>query len=520
MIRNVPSGDLGLDVVLGGGWCLVDKLPERESATVLLRGGPGSGKTLFAVDVALSLATALKGDVVVACIELLPSEFVAQIEAGRGELLLQHRDGPRLSNPRLFTLPTENADVYVDLPRIFCGLVAELDIGAPDVVGALEALRDEVRSKGGNPVAFILDSLVSGYGLGVSTPRVHVDAIMKYAAQEGIGFVLCQETSDDTPSSWDFAVDTVIILSQRAEAGRELMVRKHRFGASAPGAHKLAINGWRMPSVGPRPDAWYAPRRYLEAFRSRDWHFINSHNSGEIEWASWIPPKTIEKSYGHQDKDPKMRAELAYVSAPTLNVARILTQGLTRSSRHKETNRDGQEEAEKDLWVEFESLGTSSDGWSSRSGDMQYLPILAGAHFAIVHLVNKIGDSLFKDEKFLQRYGRIIIGDFALLATLPEKNDWIEGVSALAQLVSGCGWDMPIVLYDSSGSAQNGLEALKLRADLLVSAHEKDRGEIRATITCRPTGTHEIVSWDFSHILWPEEFASLLRLPPRSHSRF
>ncbi len=519
MIRSVPSGDLGLDVVLGGGWCLVKKLPKRESATVLLRGGPGAGKTLLAVDIALSLAAALKGDVVVACIELLPSEFVAQIEAGRGELLLQHRNGPRSPDRRVFTLPTKKVGAYHGLPRVFCGLVSELDIHAPDVVGALESLRDEVRSKGGNPVAFILDSLVSGYGLGVSTPRVHVDAIMKYAAQEGIGFVLCQETSDDTPSSWDFAVDTVIGLSQRAEAGRELVVRKHRFGASAPGTHKLAINGWAMPSVGPRPDAWYAPRRYREAFRSRDWHFFHPHFNDEINWASWLPPKSIETSYGYQDKKTKMYAELAYVSAPSLNVARILTQGLTRSARNRDANSDGQEEAERDLWVEFESLGTSSDGWHSSGGEMQYLPILAGAHFAVVHLVNRIGDRLFKDKKITYRYGRIIIGDFAILATLPEKNDWIEGVSALAQLVSGCGWDMPIILYDSSGSAQNGLEALKLRADLLVIAHEKDRGEIRATITCRPAGTHEIVSWDFSQISWPEEFAQRLRVPPRHHSR-
>ena len=64
MIRTVPTGDLGLDVLLGGGWRLVERLPGLESATVLLRGGPGTGKTLLSVDVALALAGALNGDVV------------------------------------------------------------------------------------------------------------------------------------------------------------------------------------------------------------------------------------------------------------------------------------------------------------------------------------------------------------------------------------------------------------------------------------------------------------------------
>lgn len=64
MIREVPTGDLGFDVILGGGWRLVERLPGRQSATVLVRGGPGTGKTLLSVDIALALASALNGDVV------------------------------------------------------------------------------------------------------------------------------------------------------------------------------------------------------------------------------------------------------------------------------------------------------------------------------------------------------------------------------------------------------------------------------------------------------------------------
>ena len=66
---------------------LVERLPGRESATVVVRGGPGTGKTLVSLDVALALAAALGGDVVVACVELLPTEYFAQIWAGRAQLV-------------------------------------------------------------------------------------------------------------------------------------------------------------------------------------------------------------------------------------------------------------------------------------------------------------------------------------------------------------------------------------------------------------------------------------------------
>ena len=46
VIRAVPSGDLGLDLLLGGGFRLVKRLPDRESATVLVRGGAGRRQDL------------------------------------------------------------------------------------------------------------------------------------------------------------------------------------------------------------------------------------------------------------------------------------------------------------------------------------------------------------------------------------------------------------------------------------------------------------------------------------------
>jgi KaiC/GvpD/RAD55 family RecA-like ATPase len=86
VIRSVSTGDLGLDVLLGGGFRLVKRLAELESATVVVRGGAGAGKTLVALQVALDLATALGGDVVVGCVEILPTEYVAQVVSARPDL--------------------------------------------------------------------------------------------------------------------------------------------------------------------------------------------------------------------------------------------------------------------------------------------------------------------------------------------------------------------------------------------------------------------------------------------------
>ena len=87
-------------------------------------------------------------------------------------------------------------------PRIFCGLLTDLDTEAPDLVASLETLRSDVARIGGRPAVFVVDSLIEGYGLGGSAPRTAVDALMKFAAQGGCGLVLCEETRSDGTSPW------------------------------------------------------------------------------------------------------------------------------------------------------------------------------------------------------------------------------------------------------------------------------------------------------------------------------
>jgi hypothetical protein len=81
--------------------------------------------------------------------------------------------------------------------------MAQTNDVAPDLVAAREALQRDVTALNGKPAVMIVDSLIAGYGLGPASPRQNVDAVMKFAAQEGLGLVLCEETTDDASSGWD-----------------------------------------------------------------------------------------------------------------------------------------------------------------------------------------------------------------------------------------------------------------------------------------------------------------------------
>jgi hypothetical protein len=174
MLRTVPTGDLGLDVLLGGGWRLVKRLGDAESTTVVVRGGSGAGKTLLGIHVALELARALGGDVVVGCVEILPTEYIAQLQSAR----------PSLPAERIALLP--KAASTADGPRVYVGLMLDLDPEQPDLNASLATLREATATAGGKPVVFLVDSLIEGYGIGSSAPRIAVDDCMKFAAKHGV----------------------------------------------------------------------------------------------------------------------------------------------------------------------------------------------------------------------------------------------------------------------------------------------------------------------------------------------
>lgn len=302
----------GLDLVLGGGIRVLQRVAgAAESATLLIRGPAGSGKTLFGTQLAASIARKLQTDVGYGCVELLPEELLAQHESIRGvdaaEQVVplggddagapQSEKSPRYGRFVDLGPAAEGAsrpDASSDSPqggvvdpsregeeatrsgpapvRIYAGT---LDLGQEGQAierlgGALEALLHVTRSRAGRPVrVLVVDSLSDGYGLGASAPRLLADGITKLAADAGLVIILLEETVDERPSVWNFAVDTVFELGWAEVSGRlqrKLWIPKNRLGPMVPGPHPLLISEGEGLRIHPHIEA-YRRGRILQQFR-------------------------------------------------------------------------------------------------------------------------------------------------------------------------------------------------------------------------------------------------------------
>jgi KaiC/GvpD/RAD55 family RecA-like ATPase len=238
LVRTVPSGSVGLDLVLGGGVRMLHRIAgvSAESATILVRGGPGAGKSVLATDIALRMARAVGGDVLYVCIEILPREVIAQ------------RMGFDGFDPTtaIDLADAEARKVNTTVPTLVVGMTA-MEMGPPEEGGApdlgqmiLDLLRIS-HVRGCKPLVVVVDSLTDGYNLGASVPRPVVDGVCKLAVEQGWVLVLVEETVNDDASPWSFAVDTVISLEVTEAGRREARVTKHRFGSCQPGPHRLLV---------------------------------------------------------------------------------------------------------------------------------------------------------------------------------------------------------------------------------------------------------------------------------------
>jgi KaiC/GvpD/RAD55 family RecA-like ATPase len=273
-MTTVPVGVDGLNLLLGGGVPMIKRAQDlEESVAILVRGPPGSGKTILGLQLAGSLARSLGVDVAYGCVEILPSEIAAQHQS------LGRNDVPE----EVVTAPFSDAPAERETSRIFAGM---LDIGssgeeASRIDTALMALLDEVSRCGGRPRVAVIDSLSDGYKLGASAPRELADAMCKMAASSGLVLILLEEIIESKPTAWSFAVDVVIQLGTNdrepsAEApgsfGRHLAVTKNRFGPSQPGMHLFAISSGHGARVFPQPAAYlsqWAPEVVLRQWENR-----------------------------------------------------------------------------------------------------------------------------------------------------------------------------------------------------------------------------------------------------------
>ncbi|MEO5729855.1 MAG: ATPase domain-containing protein, partial [Byssovorax sp.] len=207
-----------------------------ESATVLVRGGPGTGKSVLATDLALRLARAVGGDVLYVCIEVLPREVIAQRIGFDG---FDPTTAIDLADPE--ARKTTSAKPMLVVGMTEAENVSPEEGGGPDLGRMiLDLVRISV-DRGCNPRVVVVDSLSDGYQLGADVPRPTVDGVCKLAIEQGWVLVLVEETVDERASPWSFAVDTVLSLEVTQAGRREARVTKHRFGPCQPGPHRLLV---------------------------------------------------------------------------------------------------------------------------------------------------------------------------------------------------------------------------------------------------------------------------------------
>lgn len=257
MSEVVSLDDRGLDLVLGGGLRRVRRVDDKHATVLLVRGPAGSGKTLIGFHAALALQKRFGGPIAYACVELLPTEFEAQVRAWRTDLnhlSIRHRES--------------HVEVHSDAEVVVEASLVDLADG-PEALGVeVERFVERLTNAGAAPGVLVIDSLIDGYKIGSSAPREFVDSVCKLAARWGLALVLLEECASGTTSPWVFAVDTVLELGLATEDGddsrtfpleRRLTVLKHRFGPSDAGPHGFTLEPGASLRVFPRPSAWLEP---------------------------------------------------------------------------------------------------------------------------------------------------------------------------------------------------------------------------------------------------------------------
>lgn len=407
MTRMIAVDIEGLNLILGGGIPVLKRHETfGESATLLVRGPPGSGKSVLGWQIAGSLARSLGCDVAYGCVELLPSELAAQ-HAGikRPEV-----------KERVVTAPFEKPEPKGDDCRLFAEM---LDIGASGeevakLGDAIEHVLEAIERAGGQPGVLVLDSLSDGYNLGAKAPRELADAVCKMAAQRGMVLILLEETVETRPSPWSFACDTVLELDVGPtpvphDAGevlcRRIRVPKNRLGASEPGPHVFEIVGGAGVKVYPSVLTYLRPAALSTLL------------------PKWTPPPDSAWSWGSVgglELQPSNRTQQVYQVFPPFNACATLVHGDARADVLAVASNMGAAKppspVRPDIILRFE-VG---------SGDLPVLPLPGGEAFVVTLSTSSEADQIVSSSlnalshiwKTQQRIGRVFIGDLRI------THDW------------------------------------------------------------------------------------------------
>jgi circadian clock protein KaiC len=217
--NKITTGLKGLDTVLNGGY--------PAASPTLLKGGPGSGKTVFSLSFAHGQLNQ-GGSVVIATCDESPERLTKYMDSF-GMAGTQH-----LASGKLKILDFR--------PNLDETVVGEYDL-SPILLRISHAIENSKAQ------VLVIDSLQNLLlGLGVTEPRKEVLSLFDWIRDKGIATLVTTSASEDNQQSGlleEYAVDCVIHLSQNLDnllMTRYLRVLKMRGSSHGSNSYPFSLN--------------------------------------------------------------------------------------------------------------------------------------------------------------------------------------------------------------------------------------------------------------------------------------
>lgn len=430
-IQRLTTGDVGLDLVLGGGIATLSRAADLgASAAVLIRGGPGAGKTVLGTQLALVLADQRSADVAYACVELLPTELEAQLES----IWSSVGKGPRRVSRLLaratadgIQIPPFSASATTTGAQLFASTLQLPADGELEAMGgAIEELLAAIEDAGGEPSVLVVDSLARGYRL-ADAPRDFADALVKMAVARGLVLILLEEGVAGGFTEWAYAMDTVVELEHvdrsataAAQLERRLWVTKNRFGPSTPGPHRFSVLQGDGVRVFPSEVTYATP---WAASVGRNW-------------------KVIERApcWGLEEIDQAANDEARHAPASAVAFVHGAKADLVRAAAIRLLPAPG----DRDLWVVFGQRANIDQLPTTQQHD--WVVALGNPMLSPQRLLSVVVGAL--DSMAEVGVGRVLIGDLAALELYYEPDALRRSLAVLMSVLDRTA--IPVVLFETS----------------------------------------------------------------------
>ena len=206
-MRKVPTGIVGLDRMFGGGF--------PENSTIIVAGGPGSGKTILSIQ--FLMRGILEGE---SCIFLSLGESQDRVQRNV-ETFGWDLNQITFINPLKHTAKREAG---TSLDSVLGGPPKKEVVTEADVIINLPSVTRLISSHlKGNSKRIVIDSLSTlkmFYGDEVKKRRM-LFRLMEFLIDSGCTCILTSETTEDTPSLENYVSDGVLKLHTFIENGRK-----------------------------------------------------------------------------------------------------------------------------------------------------------------------------------------------------------------------------------------------------------------------------------------------------------